>query len=616
MAYVFKGRLCGFLCAECQEFLADDTVRLYRVRPDQDAVALAAASSKDTFVILDDDAVAAKRASLIAETQTDESGVFKFELDDKTYGGEAFEVDVYCKTVPHLPQGRKPPEPLQFSITTVQPAWRESEAGRIAGWEYCIPLRSWCGVRARFGAWTICGHLTLCDTKAPLPGMRVLAFDADWLQDDPLGSAITDGTGHFRIDYSADSFKKTPFSPILNIELVPGPDVYFHVETPGGSPLLSEPSSRGRQADRENAGPCLCVDLCVEKGAVPPPDEPHPVFTKVGDYDYQTQIDSAPAATGLTLSQSRAFFQTLLLNGLMSKKLNLNPLEYTFEVSELDGTGTPLGWVQVKKEWIAETVIGLLEWYDGADLSNPSYPTKYKYYAVNPANPDYLPVSFTGDGWIKMPQESDYFGAGSFWPNNDMIGLISQKIADPGWGSVDLTGLTAGVSSTSTGKPLVQDRHFGIRMWIREAGNPASASLAGTCRNIAIDNTLYDNISHHPDWAGWSESGALAVRMIDIQELVAAGCGKLTNQLTVLVTSAHPNLGTVTVYMDGPGGPYNFTVPGAGTADRFGTATPDGWTFASLPACAYVVFISVEVLLTNGHDVPVPIWDHIAFCKE
>src|SRR5262249_33561821 len=381
MAYVFKGRLCGFLCAECQEFLADDTVRLYRVRPDQDAVALAAASSKDTFVILDDDAVAAKRASLIAESQTDESGVFKFELDDKTYGGEAFEVDVYCKTVPHLPQGSKPPEPLQFSITTVQPAWRESEAGRIAGWEYCIPLRSWCGVRARFGAWTICGHLTLCDTKAPLPGMRVLAFDADWLQDDPLGSAITDGTGHFRIDYSADSFKKTPFSPILNIELVPGPDVYFHVETPGGSPLLSEPSSRGRQADRENAGPGLCVALGVEKGAVPPPDEPHPVFTKVGDYDYQTQIDSAPAATGLTLSQSRAFFQTLLLNGLMSKKLNLNPLEYTFEVSELDGTGTPLGWVQVKKEWIAETVIGLLEWYDGADLSNPSYPTKYKYYA-------------------------------------------------------------------------------------------------------------------------------------------------------------------------------------------------------------------------------------------
>ena len=68
--------------------------------------------------------------------------------------------------------------------------------------------------------------------------------------------------------------------------------------------------------------------------------------------------------------------------------------------------------------------------------------------------------------------------------------------------------------------------------------------------------------------------------------------------------------------MDGPGGPYNVTVPGAGTPDRFGTATPDGWTFASLPACAYVVFISVEVLLTNGHDVPVPVWDHIAFCKE
>jgi hypothetical protein len=616
MQYVFKGRLCGMLCPECQEFLSDVTVRLYRTRKDQNVAALAAAASKDTFAMLDDKTTKAKASSLIAEVQTDDMGVFAFELgEQQNYEGEPFDVDVYCGTVPHLPPRPKPPPPVQFSITTLQPAWRSTEAGFVAAWEYCIPYRPWCGIRGRFGAWTICGHVTVCKTGAPLPGMRALAFDADWTQDDPLGSAITDGSGHFRIDYTADAFAKTPFSPLINIEWVGGPDVYFRVETGVGTPLLVEPRSRGRQPDRENAGPCLCVELCVEE-APPTVDEPHPVFLRIGTYDYQTQIDSAPLGSGLTVGDHRAFFQTLRLNGLLSKKLNGNALEYMFEVSALDATGAPLGWTQIAQSQMAETVIGILEWYDPFDLSNPTYPTKSKYYAVNPSSAAYLPVAFSGDGWIRVPQESDYMGAGSFWPFGDMLQLRSETIATPAWGSVDLAGLVAGNSSTSTGKPLVPDRHFAIRMWVREAGNPATAALAGTCHNVAIDDTLYDNISHHPDWAGWVESGALAVKMVDIQELLPAGCSKITSSLTVLFTAAHPNLGSVTVYMDGPGGPYNFTLPGAGTPDQFGTATPSGWTVGSLPACAYVVFIEVEVLLTDGDHVPIPVWDHVAFCKE
>ena len=41
----------------------------------------------------------------------------------------------------------------------------------------------------RFGAWTICGHVRHCETKAPIGGVSVRAFDVDWLQDDALGDA-------------------------------------------------------------------------------------------------------------------------------------------------------------------------------------------------------------------------------------------------------------------------------------------------------------------------------------------------------------------------------------------------------------------------------------------
>jgi hypothetical protein len=37
---------------------------------------------------------------------------------------------------------------------------------------------------------------------------------------------------------------------------------------------------------------------------------------------------------------------------------------------------------------------------------------------------------------------------------------------------------------------------------------------------------------------------------------------------------------------------------------------------ASLTPCAYIVTLSVGVLLTTGDSVPLPIQDQIAFCKS
>jgi len=52
----------------------------------------------------------------------------------------------------------------------------------------------------------------ICSTKTPVAGVKVRAFDVDWLQDDDL-VGDNDGSGKFRIDYLADDFKTTIFSP-------------------------------------------------------------------------------------------------------------------------------------------------------------------------------------------------------------------------------------------------------------------------------------------------------------------------------------------------------------------------------------------------------------------
>jgi hypothetical protein len=602
--YRFIGKLCGYLCEGCDEPLAGARVRLYRAV--QQTTERAVANPKDTFALVDD--IKAKAARLIAEAEVDDKGSFAFTLGaEQKYAGEAFEVDVYCATVPHRKPTPKPPVPRQFSITTLQPQWRESGDALVAGWEYCIPSRFWCYLRGLFGAWTICGKVTVCKTDAPLGGVRVFAFDRDWLQDDALGSAVTNGSGGFRIDYTTADFAKTIF-PAINIELFGGPDIYFRIETLGGTVLLSEPPSRGRDPDRENRGPCFCVKLCVpDQPSIPP--TVLSAFTNLGGYDF-TNGGVDTASTGLT-SDTRAFFSTVRLNGILAKLLNNQPLEYMFEVKDITAGG---GYTQVAAAQIARTEIGKLEIYAPAFPLDPN-PVKTRPYTVNgTASPTELVTTFTADGWIRVPQENDVFGAGNFVANGNMINLMTTTLN--AWPAKNMTGLGAGQDASLVGGGLASDRMYALRMWVREAGNPGSAIIAGECARAAIDNTLYDNELHHPDWAGWSTPGQLAVFLLDIQELQAGGCVELSTSLTVLLTAAHPNLGAVSVTMTGPGGPYGFLLPAAVGGQRFGTATPNGWTFASIPDCAYIVTLEVQARLTTGDAIPSDVFDQVAFCKK
>lgn len=613
MSYIFKGSLRGLLCAQCAEPLAGVTLRRYRPLERANVITHAVASPKDTFAPLSDDEVRAKGPRLLAEVVLGDAGEFEVALD-KGYQGGAFEVDIYCGTVPKGPP--KPKATPQFTITTLQPQWRELEAQRVAAWEYQVPQRFWCAVRGQLGAWVICGRVALCKDKRPLAGVRVRAFDCDWLQHDALGEAVTDASGHFRIDYTAAAFKKTIF-PGLALEWVSGPDLYFHLDTLAGSPLLREPPARGRQSDRDNVGPCFCVELCVDTDVQVPPDpEPLAVFDSLGNYHFQTQIDSALGGTGRTADE-RAFYSTVRLNGVLPRKLSGQPLEYRFESRLTDAAGNALGpWVAIDPADPAqcgEVLMGRVEHFAPTPADPSHVDTTLVYVTPNAAPPGALRAELVG-GWVRVPQQADVYGAvGNFVPNGNMLGANTQRLAASP--TISVAGVEAGQSSTALGAPLSQNRYAALRMRVRQVGAPTSEVSAGECVHFAIDNTRYDGVAKGGSWMPHVLLGQLAAVSVDALQLRTNGCAGVHDDLEVVFTCAHPNLGEVSLTLSGPGGPYGFTLPPRSPGEHFGRAT-NAFSFATLADCAYIIDLSAPLLLTNGDNAPTPVQDRVAFCKR
>lgn len=272
MSYILRGRLRGYVSPDLLEPLSDVTVKLYRVREDQDAAALAGADPKHTFAILTGEQVREKDYAFFAQTRANEEGEFTIDLSSKTiyghrgathvYSGETFELDVYCATA----HGYRPEdgrEPVQFTTAVLQPDWQQEGEDQIAYFEYDISQRFWCEVRSALDVWVITGRVTRCGSDEALAGVTVHAFDADLVQDDDLGSAVTDADGRFRIDFMGADFRDTAVRGV-SYE-AGGPDLYFRIDGSDGRVLLGEKKDRGSQPDRENVGNCFHANLCVEE---------------------------------------------------------------------------------------------------------------------------------------------------------------------------------------------------------------------------------------------------------------------------------------------------------------------------------------------------------------
>jgi hypothetical protein len=333
----------------------------------------------------------------------------------------------------------------------------------------------------------------------------------------------------------------------------------------------------------------ICHLVCIPSRLVP-------LFTHIGVYDYSADISSTTTGTGLTNSDSRAFYGNIRLHGVLTQTLGGQPMEYRFEVQIGGGA-----WKPVPLSAIAPTGIGYRQVMLGGILWN--------FAAVVNGSPSLFTtvVPATSDGWISVPQGAN------FSLNGDMIRLITSKVfpAPP----IDITGITAGQSTASAG--LGTDMVVGIRMMVRKQGTTGNGTPAGTCARLAVYNRHYDNVTHGGSWAPTIDSNELAPAMADIDE-IGSGCSVITDKLTPRYTVAHPNLAGISLRMTGPGGPYTFTLSpdgGATAVNAFGFAIPD-FAVADLEPCAYLVTLRADLLLTDGDNFAGSVGDQVAFCKH
>jgi hypothetical protein len=596
--YRLHGALRGILCGECSEPLAHVKVRIYRLRNAQDAARLAVAEAKDTFRVLTADEIQAKAELLLAEVDTDDQGGFTATLGDhQRYGGEAFEIDVYCGTVPHRRPEPPPKGPVQFSITTVQPQWRERNDERVAAWDYALSQRFWCHVRALFDAWVICGRVTVCDTKQAAVGVKVLAFDRDWLKDDPLGTATTDGDGRFRIDYLGADFRRGTW---LNVELVGGPDVYFRLESPSGE-VVQEPPSMGRNPGRENIGPCFCVSLCVKEV----PIVRNAWFTRVGEFNIYSDIS---ATTGLTLSAQPngfpnaqggpgyAFYSALKLVGdcPTTHPSNGVPLRYRFGWRPSGSAAAPT--------WISGAAVAAIKvgsrpvlWDFGSGpalhaqdivvAGSGGYtgpmPAPLPTHPPVPPGTSWGPIPYLilqpdADGWITMPPDATNQGF-----SGPLLWLVSSAIA-PG-GAAPGNGAGNAVTAPKSGVDLE------LLFEAAPVQGASGTTLANSLPRIHLNN--------------WGEVAEAAVNQLSLPGTTP--CSAVTTALDIPYTMDHElvlswQLSLVTSAVIPGGTP---ALPG-GTTSR-GAAGTAHLNTSTWPECAYAVQFTRALKLTDGeHSDP------------
>jgi hypothetical protein len=607
MQYQIKGYLFGEVCDDCTVPLKGARIRFY-LPDDKQMTARLAASTKSTYSFREEPNAGAD--SMVGEAAVGEGGYYECDLDEKMYKEGPLQAELLLEA---SPEGGKLSSPVQVAITVMQPGWRQVETGFAAVWSCTIPRRFFCSMLARADLWVICGHVTVCKTGEPIQGVRVFAKDVDWIQHDSLGSGLTDADGKFLIFYTSADFKKTPF-PSVSWEMIGGPDLYFRVESSSGTALLSEPPSRGRKKDRENAGPCFCVNLCLSEQPEPPEQHTPSLFTEVGHYDVDTDFNPDGLSDKASETGNYAFTGTLSLRGILPNGYDSEAMEYRFLWAEYQPDGTLGAWKPVTADMIAETHIGYLEEWKN---TSSGWKIKKRNYWANKASAA-LNRTVDPQGWIEVPTEDNLGapgapGVGLFTPSTWMIKLKSRKLT---FEQFDLTSGTV----HKAGEPVPPSKKAGIhtfslRFEARRVGT-AGPVETNTLSKICICNTQY-KYQRHPGWSG-STPTHIGVCSLDIKELSAPGdgCKKMSDDLHALFTAYHPFLRDVDLYFEGqPPLPSSFS-PAVSGGESVSPGGGHHFDISMLDPCAYVLWMRIEMALTGGWGA-IPhnrIWDHIAFC--
>ncbi len=343
--YIYEARLQARICEECVLDLPNIDFSIYR-SVEKECSDLP--DVRKSFKQLSEEELKKRESSLLCRGRSDENGKISCTLGSQNnpYDGECIEVVITFKEI----AGRdgKLSEAEHYRVAVYTPKWNETQKGYYNFSEITIPASLWCAFLKKHGVWVICGRVVTCGkTVVPVGDVTVKAYDVDWIEDDYIGSDVTDSHGRFLIFYDKSRFNRTPFSPFINIEWTGGPDLYFKIEgvDSDGNPvtLLDEDRSRGRSPDRENVTNCFCTKLCVEN----PPGSTGTIadsaWTGIGTHF--TIPDSGSLndfdADGYAGSLKYAFTGVIRMTGQSLRFSGSNPVEYRFLLSHSTaGNGT------------------------------------------------------------------------------------------------------------------------------------------------------------------------------------------------------------------------------------------------------------------------------------
>jgi hypothetical protein len=438
MSFIIKGNLRGLLCSDCEIPVSGNSVKVYKTFDKANETRLAVADAKQTFHQVTDAELKEKEKLFLAEAALQDNGDFVIEINDRSgYEGGAVDVDWYCGNTPiKIGPGPKKDLSLQFHITTLQPAYRQTEkGGQVAFFEYKIDAKWFCRILTLLDIWVVCGIIVDCETKKPLQGVKVFAYDVDLLQDDTLGNTYTDNNGKFTIVYPGANFRQTLLSPFLNVEWPAGPDYYFRVESSSGAILLQEDRTRGRQTDRHNAHNCFCVKLCIKDGGIYTSDVPW--FTSVGKFNITSDID----AGGKTLTAKAGvggagygFFNSVNLVGYATKKVPTAPasaLHYRFLYSLDNVNYSPVTAAQMDATQL-KVATRQITWNGGPAFQNVMIDLNQPASVADSIPADNFPAPIAdhvlhpdANGWIRVDQpalDNGFYGPLVYLNTNTIIG--------------------------------------------------------------------------------------------------------------------------------------------------------------------------------------------------
>lgn len=215
-----------------------------------------------------------------------------------------------------------------------------------------------------------------------------------------------------------------------------------------------------------------------------------------------------------------------------------------------------------------------------------------------------------------MPHENDLTngGGGRFIPQGGLANLDTRRFTNE---SFDLTlpapGLEAGNAIPAGIPPHSEKPTYQIFFEARKQST-VTPVWANNLSKIAFSNTAYKYI-RHSEWDGGPFT-TRSVCSLDIAEMIAPGAGGCDGQddhVHALYTCYHPYLGSVLLWLQGPGiptglgippvpvppAPFSFVPPVAVDAAVSGAVGHD-FDLSTLKPCAYVLWMSATVNLTQG----------------